>query len=47
VNVSRRRRGRERDGIFRCQKNNQASLDDAQALMHAEDMSEVIRLHCK
>jgi hypothetical protein len=24
-----------------------ASLDDAQALVHAKDMSDVIRLHCK
>jgi hypothetical protein len=44
VNVNRRRQGRERDGIFLCQK---ASLDDAQALVHAKDMSDVIRLHCK
>jgi hypothetical protein len=44
VDVNRRRQGRERDGIFLCQK---ASLDDAQALVHAKDMSDVIRLHCK
>ena len=30
-----------------AEKNVQASLDYAQALVHAKDMSDVIRLHCK
>ena len=30
-----------------AKKKNRALLDDAQALVHAKDMSDVIRLHCK
>jgi hypothetical protein len=30
-----------------AKKKNRASLDDALALVHAKDMSDVIRLHCK
>ena len=41
----RRRQGRQRQGARLCEKNVEASLDHAQSLLQAKDLTEIMRLH--